>query len=277
MILIDQQGSDEEEMYQYRKRNNDFNPGRNKGWIKILVPPLVAPMIIFAQSEYGEHHTEEKLVQLAQATYHLNLATSPTAPLNAGPRILAMYTERRPCDSNNADESRRTRNSGNCNDYLHQTLNGGVSVGFSVANNNQQHMTLLGRQSLRALAENDIDALGRYAQAQFQGQFQRILRYIPTPSDYATCRLNGLDRVLGIAYGILRSSVTTRAVAQYHDTTTGIEQDVVLAQLEIDKVIDTFLGNRRTEEDALTAEGDRLAAESRRQALFPWEKENASF
>lgn len=233
---------DEEEMYQERKRNNDFIPGRNKGWIKILIPPAQAPITVFAQSQFGEHHTEEKLIDLAVNIHHANLATAPDAPPQAGPRIISLYTERAPCNQGNADQARQQRNQGNCQAYLQQTLHPGVQVGYSVANNNADHATLLGRQSLRKLVEEEIDFLHRYARSTYNNEHKKRFGYLPSQQSYEGCWQDSLHKTLQAASQMLWSNVTKDAVINgYNDAKEEIENETVQAQIEIDETINTYI------------------------------------
>lgn len=233
---------DQEEMYQERKRNDDFVPGRNKGWIKILIPPAQAPITVFAQSQFGEHHTEEKLIDTAVNVYHVNLATAPDALAQAGPRIISLYTERAPCTQGNADQARQQRNQGNCQAYLQQTLHPGVQVSYSVANNNADHATLLGRQSLRKLVEEEIDFLHRYACSTYNNEHKKRFGYLPSPQSYEGCWQDSLYKTLQAASQMLWSNVTTDAVINgYNDAKDLIENETVQAQLEIDKTINTYV------------------------------------
>jgi hypothetical protein len=233
---------DEEEMYQERKRNNDFAPGRNKGWIKILIPPAEVPITVFAQSQFGEQHTEEKLIDLAVNTHHANLATAPDAHPQAGPRIISLYTERAPCTPGNADPARQQRNQGNCQAYLQQALHPGVKVGYSVANSNADHATLLGRQSLRKTVEEEIDFLHRYARSTYNNEHKKRFGYLPSQQSYEGCWQDSLHKTLQAARQILWSNVTAEAVINgYNDAKKMIENETVQAQLEIDETINTYV------------------------------------
>lgn len=234
-------GADEEEMYQQRKQGDDFTPGRNKGWIKILIPPAVAPITVFAQSEFGEHHTEEKLVDLAVNTYNVNLATAPNAPPLAGSRIISLYTEREPCNGNNADNARQGRNQGNCQAYLQQTLHAGVQVSFSVPNRNDDHRTLLGRQKLRSIVEGEIAGLQRYAQSTYTREYKKRFGYPPSLESYQQCRQYGLDKLLQIASQILWRNVTPNGVANFVETEEAISNEAVEAQFKIDEHIESYV------------------------------------
>jgi hypothetical protein len=69
------------------------------------------------------------------------------------------------------------------------------------------------------------------------------------------------------------SYATRDAVAEYDQTKDMIAQAALEARLfHIDKFIETFVMEEEQRERALTAEGDRLAGQSRLQALFPWER-----
>lgn len=233
---------DEEEMYQERKRNNDFIPGRNKGWIKILIPPAQAPITVFAQSQFGEHHAEEKLIDLAINTYQVNLKTAPNDPPQAGPRIISLYTERAPCSSGNADEERKKRNQGNCQAYLQQTLHPNVQVSFSVANSNDQHATLLGRQTLRKLVEEEIDFLQRYARSNYNNQYQKRFGHQPSLESFQGCWQHSLQKTMNAAYKVLWFNVTTGSVINgYNQAKELIGNETVEAQFEIEKTINTYV------------------------------------
>ena len=57
-------------------------------------------------------------------------------------------------------------------------------------------------------------------------------------------------------------------------SSSSVALNTLEAQLfHIDKFIETFVTEEDQRERALIAEGDRLAGQSRLQALFPWEKD----
>lgn len=233
---------DEEEMYQERKRNNDFTPGRNKGWIKILIPPAQVPITVFAQSQFGEHHTEEKLIDIAVNVHHVNLGVAPNDLPQAGPRIISLYTERAPCNQGNADQARQQRNQGNCQAYLQQTLHPNVPVSYSVANSNADHATLLGRQMLRKLAEEEMVFLRTYARNRYNQEHQKRFGYLPSQESYQGCWQHSLQKTMNAAHQMLWSNVTTDAVINdYNEARESIEHETVVAQLEIDNTIDTYV------------------------------------
>lgn len=233
---------DEEEMYQERKRNNDFAPGRNKGWIKILIPPAQVPITVFAQSQFGEHHTEEKLIDTAVNVHHVNLGVAPNALPQAGPRIISLYTERAPCTQGSADQARQQRNQGNCQAYLQQTLHPNVQVSYSVANSNADHATLLGRQTLRKLVEEEMVFLQTYARNRYNQEYQKRFGYQPSQGSYQDCWQHSLQKTLNAAHQMLWSNVTTGAVINgYNEAKEEIENETVQAQLEIDNTINTYV------------------------------------
>ncbi|MCY6493372.1 hypothetical protein [Leptolyngbya sp. GGD] len=130
----------------YAARADQAEDGRtgfgevNKGWIKIVLSDG-SEDIIHAESNYKQHHTEEKLVEIALKKYpSLNLKTPPDAQGQL--RIVELYTERAPCNEANADLSRKGRLAGNCNNFLNLRLHEKVIVSFSVANDSSKFLEL---------------------------------------------------------------------------------------------------------------------------------------
>ena len=101
-----------------------------------------------------------------------------------------------------------------------------------------------------------------------------LLQYLPSPESYEACLHKGLRGLIQRVGTQLMSYATRDAVAEYNQTKDMIAQAALEAQLfHIDKFIETFVMEEDQRERALIAEGDRLATQSRLQALFPWEKD----
>jgi hypothetical protein len=112
----------------------------NRGWIEIGTG-VGAPQRQHAGSVYNVAHTEEVLIQWA-VNQGANLGLAPNAA--AGPvRVLALYTERAPCDAQTADPARANRGHGNCDAMVAAVLHPATPVYYSTPNSNVAHNLLM--------------------------------------------------------------------------------------------------------------------------------------
>jgi hypothetical protein len=105
---------------------------------------------LFAYSSFATSHGEEKLI--ASITEKYGKETLLRDPNTAGERhIKEIYTERAPCDSKNAESSRRERaaTERNCNAYLSKVIHKNIPVRHSVPNNGSSHNKLMNKARLR--------------------------------------------------------------------------------------------------------------------------------
>lgn len=141
-----------------------FTPGSaNRGWIRIgarAAPgtPIVQTPIHHAVSQFGVAHTEELLLQWA-ALQGVNFPSlAPTNPAIA-PRVLAIYSERQPCNAHTAEPARAGRPGANCQNWLTAQLHATTPVYWSSPNNLAAHNALMLRHQVLHIRATENDRL----------------------------------------------------------------------------------------------------------------------
>lgn len=135
---------------QVAERNSDGFDVPNRGWIR-LADAGDQESIHHARSSYQTGHAEEKLLETARSKPRMNLATPADAV--GRPRVLELYSERKPCSAANADASRKGRAFENCEQMLTELLHPATKVSFSVPNIPYDHSKLVDKARLRYIAE----------------------------------------------------------------------------------------------------------------------------
>ena len=234
-------GGKSNEMFEQRRTAVGFDPGKNRGWIKIGIPAQNRVAIEFADSSFGEAHTEEKLIGIATGTYHVNLDVAPDASAENGPRILELYTEREPCAPENTDEARKTRIHSNCRDYLQKVLHAKVIVSFSVPNNNTSVGKFLAKQSLESLVMSEAPLLINYAVTIYKKLHRERFGFLPTSGSEGDFRRDFLKDHYPRFYGRLSSEVTDDT-NRYNEAVKAITTNTfVLCQLDIDEIVQEYV------------------------------------
>lgn len=112
---------------------------KNYGWMKIIDHNNQHHTIPGA-SIYHQAHAEEYLHEQARTVHGFTKADFLRAPNEEGhARVIAMYTERKPCEPGHFDSYRRSRNTGNCDQFLNQNFHQNLPVYFTVNNDYSSH------------------------------------------------------------------------------------------------------------------------------------------